>query len=89
MGPKIQAAIDFVENSHTRRDNNKEEKEEVWAAIGDLKDVDKILDNIEGTMVKRNIMMTNDTEGKCVGVIGRESKKGPERKPTKEPHKYG
>ena len=41
MGPKIQAAIDFVQNS---------ESPNAWAAIGDLRDAAKIVNNEEGTM---------------------------------------
>ncbi len=46
MGPKIQAAIDFVQNS---------EKEGAWAAIGDLKDAGKIMSNEEGTVVREDV----------------------------------
>jgi len=46
MGPKIQAAIDFVNNS---------ENEGAWAAIGDLKDASKIFSNEEGTVVKHDV----------------------------------
>lgn len=46
MGPKIQAAIDFVQNS---------KKEGAWAAIGDLKDAAKIFNNEEGTIVREDV----------------------------------
>lgn len=46
MGPKIQAAIDFVTNS---------KKEGAWAAIGDLRDASKIFSNEEGTLVKVDV----------------------------------
>lgn len=46
MGPKIQAAVDFVKNS---------KKPGVWAAIGDLKDTAKIVKGEEGTVVKMNV----------------------------------
>lgn len=46
MGPKIQAAIDFVHNS---------KKEGAWAAIGDLKDAGKIFNNEQGTVVKEDV----------------------------------
>ena len=46
MGPKIQAAIDFVRNS---------KKPGVWAAIGDLKDTPKIVTGEEGTVVKDDV----------------------------------
>ena len=42
MGPKIEAAIKFVEES----------RKEVWAAIGDLKDAGKIMTNEEGTRIQ-------------------------------------
>lgn len=75
MGPKIQAAIDFVQNS---------KKEGAWAAIGDLKDVSKILSNEEGTVVR------DDVEE---GVVWREAKgvvgSKPNAKQSKEQHKSG
>jgi carbamate kinase len=46
MGPKIQAAIDFVEGS---------KKPGVWAAIGDLKDAAAIVKGLEGTIVKEDV----------------------------------
>lgn len=67
MGPKIQAAIDFVENS---------KKQGVWAAIGDLKDAAKILEGVEGTVVRQDIEH---------GVVWRAGKAGPKRKETKDP----
>ena len=45
MGPKIQAAIDFVHDS---------KRPGAWAAIGDLKDAAKIFDNGEGTLIKED-----------------------------------
>ena len=47
MGPKIQAAIDFVHNS--------KDPKKVYAAIGDLKDAAKILSNEEGTIIKEEV----------------------------------
>lgn len=47
MGPKIQAAIDFVHNS--------KDPKKVYAAIGDLKDAAKILSNEEGTIIKEDV----------------------------------
>ena len=67
MGPKIQAAIDFVENSKNPK---------AWAAIGDLKDVAKILEGKEGTLVK------HDVEN---GVVWRVGKSGPKKKESKDP----
>mmetsp|Transcript_44314 Transcript_44314/g.134986 ORF Transcript_44314/g.134986 Transcript_44314/m.134986 type:complete len:361 (-) Transcript_44314:494-1576(-) len=55
MGPKIQAAINFVHDS---------KKEGAWAAIGDLRDVAKIMSNEEGTIIKYS-----DVDG---GVVWRE-----------------
>ena len=46
MGPKIQAAIDFVENSKNPK---------AWAAIGDLKDAADIIEGREGTVVKQDV----------------------------------
>ena len=43
MGPKVNAAIDFVEQS---------KKKGVWAAIGDLKDAAAIVAGTEGTFIK-------------------------------------
>ena len=44
MGPKIEAAIKFVEES---------ENPNAWAAIGDMKDAAKIMSNEEGTIVRK------------------------------------
>ena len=46
MGPKVNAAIDFVVNS---------KKPGVWAAIGDLKDAAAIVQGTEGTYVKEDV----------------------------------
>jgi len=46
MGPKIQAAIDFVHNSKS---------DSAWAAIGDLRDAGKIFCNEAGTLVKEDV----------------------------------
>ena len=77
MGPKIQAAIDFVTNS---------KKEGAWAAIGDLKDASKIFDNVEGTVVKED-----DELHANGGVIWRESKvpASGTKKESKDQHKSG
>ena len=73
MGPKIQAAIDFVHNS---------KKDGVWAAIGDLKDAAKIFTNEEGTVVRDDVEEgVVWREKKHVG----DSKP----KLSKEPHKSG
>ena len=44
MGPKIEAAISFVQK-----------RKGAWAAIGDLKDAAKIVTNEEGTLIKEDI----------------------------------
>mmetsp|Transcript_29837 Transcript_29837/g.60026 ORF Transcript_29837/g.60026 Transcript_29837/m.60026 type:complete len:193 (-) Transcript_29837:230-808(-) len=73
MGPKIQAAIDFVNNSKSPN---------AWAAIGDLRDVSKIFNNEEGTLVMKDV--------KGEGVVWREQKAEPSPpKQSKEPHKSG
>jgi carbamate kinase len=46
MGPKIEAAIEFVQKSPNPK---------AWAAIGDLKDVAQILSNNEGTMITKKV----------------------------------
>ena len=46
MGPKVTALIDFVEGS---------KKKGVWAAVGDLRDVAKIVIGEEGTFVKQGV----------------------------------
>lgn len=46
MGPKVNAAIDFVEGS---------KKSGVWAAIGDLKDAAAIVEGKEGTYIKTDV----------------------------------
>eukprot|EP00980_Cylindrotheca_fusiformis_P007814 scaffold1669_cov129-Cylindrotheca_fusiformis.AAC.25 len=46
MGPKVTAAIDFVEGS---------KKPGAWAAIGDLKDAAAIVEGLEGTYIKKDV----------------------------------
>ena len=46
MGPKIQAAINFVQRSV---------REECYAAIGDLRDTEYILSNAAGTFIKKHV----------------------------------
>ena len=76
MGPKIQAAIDFV---------TKSKKEGAWAAIGDLKDASKIADNAEGTVIKDDEELHANG-----GVIWRESKDSAStKKESKDQHKSG
>jgi carbamate kinase len=79
MGPKIEAAINFVQNSPNPNG--------VWAAIGDLKDAAKILSNEEGTVIRNKI----DGDG---SVVWREREASAEEvsKPprlSKDPPKYG
>jgi len=71
MGPKVNALIDFVEKSEGGKD--------VWAAVGDLKDVAKIVSGEEGTFIRREVKD---------GVQWREGKVGPPRKESKEPPPY-
>ena len=75
MGPKIQAAIDFVTHS---------KHEHAWAAIGDLKDASKIYSNEEGTMIKK---IVSSEEG--VVWHEREPPIHLSRKLTKDQAKYG
>lgn len=75
MGPKIQAAIDFVQNS---------KREGAWAAIGDLKDASKIFSNAEGTVV------TDDCEEGVIWREPKSVKAGSGTpKQSKEQHKSG
>jgi carbamate kinase len=67
MGPKIKAAVDFVKNS---------KKPGVWAAIGDLNDIAKIVAGEEGTVVKDHVKD---------GVQWRSGKSGPVRKESRDP----
>ncbi|CAJ1934208.1 unnamed protein product [Cylindrotheca closterium] len=69
MGPKVQAAIDFVEKS---------KKSGVWSAIGDLKDAAAIVEGKEGTYIKEDVK-----EGG--GVIWRSGRSGPPRKESHDP----
>jgi len=74
MGPKIQAAIDFVQNS---------KKEGAWAAIGDLRDASKMFTNEEGTLIKKDVRVAE-------GVVWRESKVAAGTvKLTRDQSKYG
>lgn len=78
MGPKIQAAIDFVQNS---------KKKGTWAAIGDLRDAAKIFDNEEGTIVKEDVeegVVWREAE---FPPGGSDEKAHP--KQSKKPHKSG
>lgn len=75
MGPKIQAAVDFVTDANAT--------EGAWAAIGDLKDAAKILTGEEGTLVTHDVTAPG-------GVVWRDPKEAPAgRRKTKEPHRYG
>ena len=46
MGPKIQAALNFVQRSA---------RSDVYAAIGDLRDTQHILSNAAGTFIRKNV----------------------------------
>jgi carbamate kinase len=77
MGPKIEAAIKFVENST---------KKNVWAAIGDLKDAAKIANNEEGTLIRKNV------EGNVIWREHLDEEAAAASKPprqSKDPPKYG
>eukprot|EP00984_Skeletonema_dohrnii_P015248 scaffold6547_cov141-Skeletonema_dohrnii-CCMP3373.AAC.1 len=73
MGPKIQAAIDFVNNSKSPN---------AWAAIGDLRDASKIFNNEEGTLVMK------DVKGEGVVWREQKAAPSPPKQ-SKEPHKSG
>jgi carbamate kinase len=73
MGPKIQAAIDFVNKSHSPN---------AWAAIGDLRDAAKLYSNEEGTIIK------HDVEGGVIWREGK-TPVMTARKESKEAHKSG
>jgi carbamate kinase len=77
MGPKIEAAINFVEKSKNPRG--------AWAVIGDLNDADKLFSNEEGTMIKL------DVPGNVVWRERAEEEGAPYKpqKLTKDPPKYG
>jgi len=77
MGPKIQAAIDFVQGS---------ERPGAWAAIGDLRDAAKIFDNEEGTIVREDV-----EEGVVWREPRKEGASSADGAPkqSKDQHKYG
>lgn len=77
MGPKIEAAISFVQNSkHPKK---------VYAAIGDLRDAAKILLNEEGTVIKEEV---KDSVIWHVREEDKEKAYTPPRQ-SKDPPKYG
>jgi carbamate kinase len=87
MGPKIEAAISFVQNST---------KPNATAIIGDLKDASKLLSNEEGTMIVRKISHHdadggNTTSGNTESVIWREHFIDETKPPrlSNDPPKYG
>lgn len=76
MGPKIEAAIRFVEQSS---------KKHAWASIGDLKDAALLMSNEEGTIIREDVehnIVWHEREEEA-----ETSKKPP--KLTKDPPKYG
>jgi hypothetical protein len=86
MGPKIQAAIDFVQISALNGRKN------VWAAIGDLRDAAKIISNEEGTIIR----IDESLHSAGTGVIWRKRDTSTDTKesilPPKQsrgPHKSG
>lgn len=80
MGPKIEAAISFVQNSS---DPN------AYAIIGDLKDASKLITNEEGTMIRR--MIPSGVEGGETGVVWRDRIIDESKPPrlSNDPPKYG
>ena len=74
MGPKSQAAIDFVTNS---------KRPGAWAAIGDLRDAGKMFSNEEGTIVK------NDVEEGVIWRESTASAAADKPKQSKDQHKSG
>lgn len=70
MGPKVMAAIDFVEQS---------KKKGVWAAIGDLKDVAAIIEGKEGTYIKEDVSEGVIWRAGRHGPAKKESKEPPAR----------
>ena len=77
MGPKIEAAINFVEQS--------KHPDKVWARIGDLKDAEKIMLGEEGTTIKR------DAKDNVIWRSRPAASEAPPMPPklSKEPPKYG
>ena len=76
MGPKIQAAVSFVEKG----------KPGCYAAIGDLKDAAKIVTREEGTIIRKGVA------GKGIVWRERVKNEEDEKKPpkiAKDPPKYG
>lgn len=68
MGPKIQAAIDFVRNSKNPN---------AYAAIGDLKDTAKIIAGEEGTLIKLHVKDGVQWRAGKVGPARKETKDPP------------
>jgi carbamate kinase len=75
MGPKIEAAVNFVENSKNRQT--------AYAIIGDLKDAAKMLSNEEGTIIK------DDVPSRVVWRERHEEGTPKPPKLTRDPPKYG
>jgi hypothetical protein len=88
MGPKIEAAIAFVQNS-TNPD--------AFAIIGDLKDASKLLSNEEGTLIRRQLDPLDSGSGSSSnssnerGVIWRDRIIDDTKPPrlSNDPPKYG
>jgi hypothetical protein len=70
MGPKVQAAIDFVEGSR---------KPGAWAAIGDLKDAAAIVAGTEGTYIKKDVKEGVVWRAGRTGPPKKESRSAPDR----------
>jgi carbamate kinase len=76
MGPKIEAAIRFVEESSNPN---------AWAAIGDLKDAAKIVSNEEGTLIRRQVKDNIIWRERAI----EENALMPPPRLSKDPPKYG
>lgn len=68
MGPKVNALIDFVEQSN---------KPDVWAAVGDLKDAAKIVSGEEGTFIRNEVKDGVQWRAGKTGPARKESKDPP------------
>jgi carbamate kinase len=82
MGPKIEAAVSFVQRSI--------KKAGVWAAIGDLKDAAKIASNEEGTLIRNNVegnVVWREASASDDEQAAASSYKPPRQ--SKDPPKYG
>lgn len=79
MGPKIEAAIKFVQESNNPN---------AWAAIGDLKDAAEIVNNTAGTMVKKKLDGDETVVWRTPKSVETEETPALPRQ-SKDPPKYG